>query len=103
MPAEPEPPIAAVTTGPLPGSRKVYVPGRVHPDLRVPMREIALSPSLERRGGESRVTEENPPLLVYDTSGPYTDPSAAIARRVSTGPRTLVSVRIRSESMRVQV
>ena len=43
-------------------SRKVYVTGS-RPDLRVPMREIALS------GG-------NPPLRLYDTSGPYTDPSA---------------------------
>ena len=78
MPAEPQPPIAAVTTGPLPGSRKVYVAGRLHPDLRVPMREISLAPTMQGRGGEARVVEENPPLLVYDTSGPYTDPSAAI-------------------------
>ncbi|WP_448585875.1 phosphomethylpyrimidine synthase ThiC [Thermaurantiacus sp.] len=54
-----------VTTGPLPASRKVYVPGRLFPDIRVPFREIALS------GGE-------PPFRVYDTSGPYTDPAAAI-------------------------
>jgi phosphomethylpyrimidine synthase len=43
-------------------SRKVYVTGS-RPDIRVPMREIALS------GG-------NPPVRLYDTSGPYTDPSA---------------------------
>jgi phosphomethylpyrimidine synthase len=49
----------------LPGSRKVYVQGS-RSDLRVPMREIALSPSGDR---------ENPPLRVYDTSGPYTDPA----------------------------
>src|SRR5262245_20348568 len=47
-----------VTTGPLPASRKVYLSG-------VPMREIAQS-----RG--------NPPVVVYDTSGPYTDPHAQI-------------------------
>ncbi|MEO5338585.1 MAG: phosphomethylpyrimidine synthase ThiC [Magnetospirillum sp. WYHS-4] len=57
----------SVTTGPIPGSRKVYQPGRLHPDLRVPQREIALSP-----------TAGEPPLFVYDTSGPYTDPAAAI-------------------------
>src|SRR6185503_16974890 len=67
-----------VTTGPLPGSRKVYVPGAVHPNLQVPMREIALSPTLSGRGAEQRVVEENAPLLVYDTSGPYTDEAAAI-------------------------
>ncbi len=51
----------------FPASRKVYRAGRVHPDLRVPMREIALHPS----SGE-------PPLTVYDSSGPYTDPAATI-------------------------
>ena len=49
-----------VTTGPLSGSRKVYSSPEGHGDLRVPLREIALS-------GE-------PPFHVYDTSGPYTDP-----------------------------
>ena len=52
----------AVTTGPIRGSRKIHVG-----DLRVAMREIALEPS----SGE-------PPLRVYDTSGPYTDPNARI-------------------------
>ncbi|HYZ34921.1 MAG TPA: phosphomethylpyrimidine synthase ThiC [Crenalkalicoccus sp.] len=56
-----------VTTGPLPASAKVHVPGRLHPALRVAMREIALSPA----SGE-------PPVRVYDTSGPYTDPAARI-------------------------
>ncbi|MBW8270197.1 phosphomethylpyrimidine synthase ThiC [Caldovatus aquaticus] len=56
-----------VTTGPLPASRKIHVPGRLHPDIRVAMREIALSPA----AGE-------PPLRVYDTSGPYTDPAARV-------------------------
>ncbi len=67
-----------VTTGPLPGSRKVHVGGRLHPDLRVPLREIVLGPTLAGRGTEQRVVEENAPLLVYDTSGPYTDPTASI-------------------------
>ncbi len=56
-----------VTTGPLPASTKLYVPGRLHPELRVAMREIALSPG----SGEK-------PVRVYDTSGPYTDPSQRI-------------------------
>ena len=51
-----------VTTGPLPASTKVFKPGVLHPDIRVPMREIALHPS----SGE-------PPVTVYDSSGPYTD------------------------------
>ncbi|TWB82465.1 hydroxymethylpyrimidine synthase [Nitrospirillum amazonense] len=53
-----------VTTGPLPASRKVHIPGTLHPDLRVAMREIDLSPSANE-----------PPVRVYDPSGPYTDPA----------------------------
>src|SRR5437868_12482781 len=57
----------------FPNSRKVFVSGELHPDIRVPMREIALSPT--RIGNK---LEENPALKVYDTSGPYTDPEAII-------------------------
>ncbi|MGB8051378.1 MAG: phosphomethylpyrimidine synthase, partial [Pseudolabrys sp.] len=49
-----------VTTGPLPASRKIYSQPEAAPDLRVPLREIALDAS----SGES-------PLPVYDTTGPY--------------------------------
>ena len=56
-----------VTTGPLIGSRKVYASGCAHPDLRVPFREVALHPSANE-----------PPVTIYDPSGPYTDPSIAI-------------------------
>ncbi|MFB2531501.1 phosphomethylpyrimidine synthase ThiC [Paracoccus sp. p3-h83] len=55
--------IPAITTGPLPASTKVYLPGELHP-VRVPLRQIAVT-------GES-------PLGVYDSSGPYTDPAARI-------------------------
>ena len=54
--------------GPIPGSRKIFVEGS-RPDLRVAMREIALSQTPTLFGGE-----DNPPLTVYDTSGAYTDP-----------------------------
>ena len=56
-----------VTTGPITGSRKVYTTPEMAPDLRVPLREIMLDPS----SGE-------PPVPVYDSSGPYTDPDAVI-------------------------
>ena len=59
-------------TRPIPGSRKIFVEGS-RPDLQVPMREIALSQTPTIFGGE-----ENPPVTVYDTSGPYTDPNASI-------------------------
>ncbi|MCG1041256.1 phosphomethylpyrimidine synthase ThiC [Mycetohabitans sp. B8] len=61
---------AAVT--PLPNSRKIYVTGS-RPDLRVPMREISQADTPTGFGGE-----KNPPITVYDTSGPYTDPDARI-------------------------
>jgi len=75
-----------VTTGPLPGSRKAHVPGTLHPELRVAMREIALTPTLSGRGAEQRVVEENAPLLVYDTSGAYTDEAVAIDVRRGLAP-----------------
>ncbi|EJK88205.1 phosphomethylpyrimidine synthase ThiC [Rhizobium sp. AP16] len=56
-----------VTTGPLPASRKIYIPGDIHPDIRVPMREIGLHP-----------TSGEPPVIVYDSSGPYTIEGADI-------------------------
>ncbi|TSA15535.1 MAG: phosphomethylpyrimidine synthase ThiC [Betaproteobacteria bacterium] len=57
---------------PLPNSRKVFVPGS-RADLRVPMREISQSDTPASFGAE-----KNPPIYVYDTSGPYTDPDAKI-------------------------
>ena len=56
----------------LPASRKIYVQGS-RPDIQVPMREISLTETPTGLGGES-----NPPIQVYDTSGFYTDPNAAI-------------------------
>jgi phosphomethylpyrimidine synthase len=55
----------------FPNSRKVYVGGTLHSDIKVPMREITLSPT---RLGDGREMP-NPPIYVYDTSGPYTDPN----------------------------
>jgi len=57
---------------PLPKSRKIYIQGS-RPDIRVPMREISQSDTEASFGGE-----KNPPVYVYDTSGPYTDPDVAI-------------------------
>ena len=56
----------------LPASRKVYIEGST-PDILVPMREISLTDTPTGLGGE-----KNPPVLVYDTSGPYTDPNVQI-------------------------
>jgi len=66
MPKDASLPAAAVTTGPLPASRKVHVTGERFADVRVGMREIALD------------DPEQPALRVYDPSGPYTDAEAVI-------------------------
>jgi phosphomethylpyrimidine synthase len=52
----------AVSTGPLPASRKIHKSGALHPHIKVPMREISVHP-----------TAGEPPVIVYDPSGPYTD------------------------------
>ncbi len=57
---------------PFPNSRKIYVQGS-RPDIRVPMREISLAATPAGMG-----SEHNPPVTVYDTSGPYTDPEVHI-------------------------
>lgn len=57
---------------PFPNSRKIYLEGS-RPGIRVPMREITLADTPTDFGGE-----KNPPVYVYDTSGPYTDPAASI-------------------------
>src|SRR5213083_1652099 len=54
----------------LPNSRKVYVSGRLHEDVRVPFREITLAPTKSMNGE----IEVNDPVRVYDTSGPWGDP-----------------------------
>ncbi|HKB58896.1 MAG TPA: phosphomethylpyrimidine synthase ThiC [Gallionellaceae bacterium] len=65
---------------PLPGSRKLYVEGS-RPDIRVPMREITQTDT-QINGG----VEKNPPIHVYDCSGPYTDPAAQIDIRSGLAP-----------------
>jgi len=110
---DPVQPAAESETGPtaggqpFPASRKVYVSG-TRPDVRVPMREIELTPTRIHAGpaaspaaaaategagaraadaaGAAPAAIPNAPLLVYDTSGPYTDPAAAIDVRRGLAP-----------------
>ena len=56
-----------VTTQSLPASRKIYQLGRLHPCVRVPMRQVSLQPAAQEA-----------PLNIYDASGPYTDPEVRI-------------------------
>jgi phosphomethylpyrimidine synthase len=60
-------PVSQIPTGERPGSRKVYEPGVLFPDIRVPFREVAVHPSANE-----------PPVTIYDPSGPYTEPTATI-------------------------
>lgn len=62
-----------ITTQVFPNSRKVFISGNLFP-IKVAMREISLHPTKLSRGGE----EFNPPVTVYDTSGPYTDENSTI-------------------------
>jgi len=62
-----------ITRSPFPNSKKIYVEGKIHP-IRVAMREIQLSPTKLSNG----TLEHNPPVTVYDTSGPYTDENSEI-------------------------
>ncbi len=64
--------VSEAVTRPFPNSRKVHVQGS-RPDIRVPMREISQSETPSSFGAEA-----NPPIPVYDTSGPYTDPGVTI-------------------------
>jgi len=65
---------------PFPNSRKIYVTGS-RPDLRVPMREIAQTPTPLQKG-----VEQNPPITVYDTSGPFTEPDVFVDLRQGLPP-----------------
>ncbi len=77
---------------PLPSSRKVYVQGS-RSDIRVPMREIA-----QRDTPASFGTEKNPPIYVYDTSGPYTDPEVKMDIRNGLPPLRAQWIRERGDT-----
>jgi phosphomethylpyrimidine synthase len=78
---------------PLPNSRKIYVEGS-RADVRVPMREIAQSDTPASFG-----LEKNPPLVVYDTSGPYTDPEAKIDIRSGLAPLRAAWIEERADTV----
>ncbi len=66
-------PASQISTSPLTGSRKVYLLGKQ--GVQVPFREVTLSPKPSRTGA---VEAAPPPVMLYDTSGPYTDPAVTI-------------------------
>ena len=72
-----------ISRAPFPNSEKIYVSGKIHPDIKVPMRKISLDDTVDKFNGK---VEKNDPVLVYDTSGPYTDPSVEIDVRKGLRP-----------------
>ena len=90
--------LSGSATQPLPASDKIYVTGRLHPDIRVPMREISVSPTPSPiAAGAQAKTTPNLPVTVYDTSGPYTDPQAVIDLRKGLKPVRLEWIKARGD------
>ena len=85
-----------VTRDPLPGSRKVYVEGSL-PGVRVPMREVRQSPTRRNGPGGETLLDENPPVVLYDTSGPFTDPAVTIDLRRGLAPLREAWIRARAD------
>lgn len=64
---------SVITREPFTGSHKIYVPGKIH-DIKVAMRAISQSDTVNKFKTTAPI-EQNPPVVVYDTSGPFTDPN----------------------------
>ena len=60
-----------------PSSEKVYMNGVIHPELKVGMRKVTLTPTVTIEKGEKHFSD-NAPVYIYDTSGPYSDPAVDI-------------------------
>jgi len=85
----------------FPASRKIYVPGSIYPELRVPMREISQTPTPSMFAGDGTVEGPdipNPSMTVYDTSGPYTDPDVTIDVRQGLAPLRLKWIEARGDA-----
>jgi phosphomethylpyrimidine synthase len=83
-----------ISSQPLPASEKVFVHSHAHPDIRVAMRAVTLSSGHNGNGSGNHV---NAPVMIYDTSGPYTDPTAATDIRQGLKPLRLNWIRARGD------
>ena len=61
-----------------PGSEKTYMQGQIHPDVRVGMRRVILTPTVKVAADGTKTVRENAPVYIYDTSGVYTDPEVTV-------------------------
>ncbi|WBL25799.1 phosphomethylpyrimidine synthase ThiC [Zunongwangia sp. HGR-M22] len=73
----------AISRTPFPNSEKIYVKGQLHENVKVPMRKITLDDTVDKFNGTKTPNE---PVLVYDTSGPFTDPNVEIDVRQGLQP-----------------
>ncbi|WP_258104069.1 phosphomethylpyrimidine synthase ThiC [Marinoscillum sp. MHG1-6] len=73
----------AISRDPFPNSEKIYLQGSIHKDIKVPMRKISLDDTVDQF---NNTRTPNEPVLVYDTSGAYTDPNVAIDVRKGLEP-----------------
>ncbi len=85
--------LSGITRTPFPASKKVYAVGKRFPDLKVPLREISLQ---DTRHADGRVTH-NPSVQLYDTTGPYTDPTATIDLKKGLPPTREAWVKARGD------
>ena len=87
-----------LTTQPLPASHKVYVHSHQRPEISVAMRAVVLSNAQHGNGnGNGHGAHANAPLMIYDTSGPYTDPEAQTDIRQGLKPMRLDWIRGRGD------
>jgi phosphomethylpyrimidine synthase len=93
----PEHPVNPVQI-PLPNSKKIYVSGSLHPDLRVPFREISLAPT-KTMSGEIEVNE---PVRVYDTSGPWGDETVSLNVEQGLPPLRAGWIAARNDTIQIE-
>ncbi len=86
-----------ITTEPLPASHKVHIQGKRHKDVRVAMREISVSSTPDGFPSNGDPERANAPLVVYDTSGPYTDPTVKTDIRKGLRPLRLEWIQARAD------
>src|SRR5687768_2196743 len=84
-----------ITTQPLPASHKLYVQSSKFSDVRVAMRAVHLSSSGNRHASNGHGDHSNAPVMIYDTSGPYTDDNANTEIRKGLNPLRLDWIRKR--------
>jgi len=87
---------------PFPASRKIQLPGERNADVQVAMREIAMTPAAGTTNGTGRHETETSRLVVYDTSGPYTDPALHTDVRKGLSPLRLKWIEARGDAQAVQ-